>query len=47
LLRRRLREFVEVCYEGDTEHLLEDLLSEGQIGEEEVLRVVTEFKRNS
>jgi predicted transcriptional regulator len=47
LLRRRLREFVDVCYEGDAEHLLEDLLGEAQISEEAVLRVVLEVRKKS
>lgn len=47
LLRHRLREFVEVCYEGDVEHLLEDLLGESQISEEAVLRVVAESRERS
>ena len=47
LLRHRLREFVEVCYEGDVEHLLGDLLCESQITEEAVLRVVAESREGS
>ncbi len=40
LLRHRLREFVEVCYEGDTELLMEDLLGDGHLETDAALRVL-------
>ncbi len=44
LLRRRLREFVEVCYEGDSELLMEDLIGEGHLHCDTALRVVADSK---
>ncbi len=47
LLRHRLREFVEVCYEGDSELLMEDLLGDGLLNSEIALRLVAEAKERS
>lgn len=47
LLRRRLREFVEVSYEGDVEHLMGDLLSEGHLSPESALRVFSDSQEKS
>jgi predicted transcriptional regulator len=44
LLRHRLREFVEVCYEGDTELLMEDLLGDGHLKTDAALRVLDDSK---
>lgn len=44
LLRHRLREFVEVCYEGDSELLMLDLLSDGHLPSEAAHRVLSASK---
>lgn len=40
LLRRRLRDFVELSYEGEVEHLLADLLRDGHLSTEAAKRVL-------
>jgi predicted transcriptional regulator len=47
LLRHRLREFVEVCYEGDTELLMEDLIGDGHLQTEAALRLLGDSKEQS
>lgn len=36
MLRSRLREFIEICYEGDVQLLLEQLLADGHLSPQEL-----------
>ena len=43
-LRRRLREFIEANYEGDTDLLLEDLLGDAHVSAEDLQRVARDSR---